>query len=345
MSGSEVSWSTAVEQASWIGPRLSPFGADRVDSVIPSGFAAYARLPHPAWRNQGEQMVRWAEVAAWSGVPLDRQAQFHDIALPPQAPAEPAPWDSRGPEPGTLPAHDAAVLVELLAAHTGAGRRLWFCLWDGYGWDDGVATTAMRGDVPTAGALPAGAAGLPDPIPDWVRSGPRVRLPARDYLLSTGSFGGAPAFIHSGGRAPNLWWPEDRSWCVASEIDLPWTYVAGSISLVDAVLTEPRLEALPALPDDPIQFRLRGWLGALVENATDQLLEHGTVTVTTWRGTVHADLDRPTRGHRGWIRTRSQAVNGSGASSHTPLAHRSPDALHGELRADLSSAVTSLVDA
>src|ERR1700733_9825602 len=47
MTGSGVGWSAAIEEAAWIGPRLSAFGADRVDAVIPGGFAAYARLPHP----------------------------------------------------------------------------------------------------------------------------------------------------------------------------------------------------------------------------------------------------------------------------------------------------------
>jgi hypothetical protein len=28
---------------------------------------------------------------------------------------------------------------------------------------------------------------------------------------------------------PNPWWPEDRAWCVATEIDLPYTYVGGPL--------------------------------------------------------------------------------------------------------------------
>ena len=71
MTGSGVVWSTAIEEASWIGPRLSAFGANRVDSVIPSGFPAYVRLLHPVWhraRGESVRMVRWGEVAAWSGI-------------------------------------------------------------------------------------------------------------------------------------------------------------------------------------------------------------------------------------------------------------------------------------
>jgi hypothetical protein len=48
---------------------------------------------------------------------------------------------------------------------------------------------------------------------------------------------------------PNIWWPDDRAWCVASEIDLPYTYVGGEQGLIEEILTHPALEALPARLD------------------------------------------------------------------------------------------------
>jgi hypothetical protein len=45
---------------------------------------------------------------------------------------------------------------------------------------------------------------------------------------------------------PNLWWPNDRSWCVSSEIDFPYTYVGGSTKLIAEILAHPFLEAMPA---------------------------------------------------------------------------------------------------
>jgi hypothetical protein len=70
----------------------------------------------------------------------------------------------------------------------------------------------------------------------------RVTLPARDYVLFNG-----PLSIAIGQReGPNLWWPDDRSWCVASEIDFPYTYVGGPKKLIEEILAEPALEALPA---------------------------------------------------------------------------------------------------
>jgi hypothetical protein len=67
-------------------------------------------------------------------------------------------------------------------------------------------------------------------------------MPGRDYLLFTGSVDQGEGWQDG----PNLWWPDDRSWCVASEIDLPHTYVGGSTKLIEQILAHPLLEALPA---------------------------------------------------------------------------------------------------
>ena len=51
------------------------------------------------------------------------------------------------------------------------------------------------------------------------------------------------------GYSPNIWWPEDRAWCVATDIDLFDTYVGGSRECIEAVLGNPDLEALPTTHD------------------------------------------------------------------------------------------------
>ena len=38
------------------------------------------------------------------------------------------------------------------------------------------------------------------------------------------------------GDLPNIIWPDDRAWCVATEIDLDSTYLGGSMELIEAVL-------------------------------------------------------------------------------------------------------------
>ncbi|WP_119699068.1 hypothetical protein [Rhodococcus ruber] len=41
----------------------------------------------------------------------------------------------------------------------------------------------------------------------------------------------------------NPWWPQDRAWCVATDIDLGTSYVGGSRQCVEAILDRPELEA------------------------------------------------------------------------------------------------------
>jgi hypothetical protein len=74
-------------------------------------------------------------------------------------------------------------------------------------------------------------------------------LPQRNYLLYSGTIDRAlespmepfPFFDQS----PNLWWPDDRAWFVATEIDFDSTFVGGDDGLIAALVTDRTLEALP----------------------------------------------------------------------------------------------------
>jgi hypothetical protein len=53
-------------------------------------------------------------------------------------------------------------------------------------------------------------------------------------------------------QSPNIWWPDDRAWCVATEVDYARTYVGGNLDLIVRILTDVRVEVLPArLTDQP----------------------------------------------------------------------------------------------
>lgn len=77
-------------------------------------------------------------------------------------------------------------------------------------------------------------------------------MPHRNYYLYRGDIGEAAAFVPWGLR-PNLWWPEDRSWCVATEIDNIATYVAGTSQLADALLGNRAFDAIAVTPTEPMQ--------------------------------------------------------------------------------------------
>lgn len=279
--------------------------------------------------------VRWREVTAWSGVPLRPDAQFHTVALPPSRPEAPAPWSGQGPQRGRLHLPDAEVLAEVLRGVTTTAQDCFFGVWDGYGWQD-------RRPLGSPGAVPAL---LPDPVPEAVRRGPRVRLPGRDYLLYTGPVEAltAPAGIGAGQTA-NLAWPADHAWFVASEIDLAWTYVAGPAALVAALLADERIEALPAAPDEALA-RVEPFVAGLVERGVEELLGAGHAFVTTSAGSVEAWLGRPRSRRPGALRTRSahqDSSRGSGGGS-VVLHRRDEPGLRREVSAHLTAAVIGLV--
>lgn len=232
--------SEEVHAADWIRERLHGFAVD-VGSVVPHGFEAYARIFHPAWA-PGVAEVRWSDVAASTGRTVHPEMQFHAIAAPlPGHETGPPSW--YGPREGKLSENQVRALIPLLARHTSTPERCLFCLWDGYGYFNPGATIAFTSFWPEGEPhVPP----PPQPLPTPPRA--RVRMPGREYMLFTGSVAQAEGWL----SGPNLWWPEDRAWCVASEIDLPYTYVGGTGPLIAEILTDPALEALPATLHDRI---------------------------------------------------------------------------------------------
>jgi hypothetical protein len=244
--------SDAVENADWIAPRLHPFNAHDVGAVVPTGFTAYARILHPAFTRERE--VRWAEVAAWSGRVIHPEVQFHAL-VPSLSP------DRMGTEPfiypprnGVLPESQVMALAKLLSGHTTTNDKCWFCQWDGYGDFNASAFVRAYKDSWAGRWMRWRSEHV------WMsfrRSIPR-RVPAkrvtpnvqRSYFLFSG-----PITKAAGWRdGPNLWWADDRAWCVASEIDLPYTYVGGSKELIAQVVQDPGLEALPSEVTDGITY-------------------------------------------------------------------------------------------
>ena len=112
---------------------------------------------------------------------------------------------------------------------------------------------------------------LPDPIPAGVRQGPRVHLPNRDYLLYFGPTEAVTASLSlaDSGQTPNLWWPEDRAWCVATEIDLAWTYVGGPAAMVKQLLADDRIEVVAADPNEST-LRIEERVQVLVKGAINR---------------------------------------------------------------------------
>jgi hypothetical protein len=77
-----------------------------------------------------------------------------------------------------------------------------------------------------------------------LRPTPRVRAYARDYFLFAGPLRAVVPLFDLWEQSPSLWWPDDRAWCVATEIDGFSTYVGGSRECIDRVLGSLYLEAI-----------------------------------------------------------------------------------------------------
>jgi hypothetical protein len=167
-------------------------------------------------------------------------------------------WRDAAPDVGNLSPEALTDLLEVLRRHTATATDCWFCLWSGYGWIHGspaVSMLQLGGRTGRSKSSP-----VPPAFSDHVRASDQlVRLPARAYLLGRGPLDAAsrlgdqltPEWCER--QSPNLFWPADRSWCVATEIDLDSTLVGGTAQLVAELIAHERLEAFRVQPEDSLQ--------------------------------------------------------------------------------------------
>ena len=204
---------------------------------MPGGYEAYARLMHPA-RNASGESVRWSAVVDWSGRVYHALMSFEGISRPvDRHGVGPPPWDD-DPEHGSMAEEQATELSGFLARYTATPDECYFGVWDGYGQYSGG--TAMLTSDGSGGRL-----GTPSDI----RRARRLRGVGRDYLLYQGRLANIMRFFTNFlSEPPNIWWPSDRAWFVATDIDLDSTYIGASRECISALLDHPELEAVPAEP-------------------------------------------------------------------------------------------------
>lgn len=244
--------------ADWVVDRIHELGTD-VGSVVPEGFEAYVRLLHPAYRREGgaEVPVRWSEIARANGTMIHPEMEWPGISGMWEHTGQGSPglWDHE-PEDGSLPRQYATRLCELLAGYTSTPQQVWFCVWDGWGGlrvhPAGHGTAMLRRRRWTGRVA--------DRIRSWRHvprlepPAPTLELPGRPYYLFSGPIEGI-AESHSERpyfQSANLWWPQNREWFVATEIDFMWTYIGGSEALIERILDDPDLEAIPVQIGDTI---------------------------------------------------------------------------------------------
>ena len=213
----------------WLNERVRPVGrgSDRVmlHSVAPGYFPAYCRILHPAYIAGEYTPVRWSEVAARNNKVMHPQVQFGRLA----GSEDPYAYPSGVSPPfiGELPEAEANTISKVLRNFTSTPDNCYLLVWEGYG-------------------------GIQEMYPITKK----LELPGRSYLVYTGPMESVLELCIDGNTlmGPNIWWPEDRAWVVATEIDFLDTYVGGSARCVNQLLGDPDLEAFPAFSNDRVDF-------------------------------------------------------------------------------------------
>lgn len=211
--------------AQWIATGLHPFATD-VGAIIPEGFEAYARVLHPAYRRtEGgtRRPVRWRDIMVATGQSMaDELQRFAATDGPTQVTVGGVQLWDEPPACGCAPLETITRLIATLGTRTQTPTRCWFAVWEGWGGLD---------------------------LDDDVQRAPVVTVPHRDLRLFEGTVQeAAHSFDDIVYQSANLWWPDDRAWCVVTEIDFGWTYVGGTTGCIAALLNDPGLEALPTTP-------------------------------------------------------------------------------------------------
>ncbi len=164
-----------------------------------------------------------------------------------------AKWAGSDPPIGAMHVEALDALCEILAVHTADLTYCFFGLCTIQGWEESFSTDELRPllELPSerdhivlAGPLSA----VDQIMYDWSGSLRMTLVAKQDIEPPPGP--DPSEFLQR--EAPNLIWPTDHSWLVASEVDFDSTLVGGSIMLVEAIVESPKLEAWQVKPTDSL---------------------------------------------------------------------------------------------
>jgi hypothetical protein len=205
--------------AAWLDSLLAP-GSFRVEMTAPRGYEAYARVFFPfdwtGFDGNGEwfkEHIRWADMARENGKVVHALMEEETIKAPRVG------SDVGGQCNSNLSPEQVEAMTPILARHTSSTEG-WFLLWEGFGdLNDKVFNVGV----------------------------PKVNHPMRNFYLLRGPL---DSYAHLR-DVPNHWWPDDKAWCLSSDTDFSWSYLAGSRECVDEILGTPVMDALETLPGNP----------------------------------------------------------------------------------------------
>jgi hypothetical protein len=258
-----------------------------VSSIIPAGFDAYARVLHPVsverhapsgggnpQEGHSTEAWTWARIAASTDTVIHPQVQWIRIAGHQDEPLDLSGNRTAYPPPfGWLDPRILADLIHLAAGHTSTPGQITAALWEGWSIGAGaplvpVALGTQIEDTYPAQVqppLPNPEAGIDPALPEALVDGPFLELPERRYVLLSASaqeladpawpFTAGIGWTHGlSGPLPQLIWPSDHAWAIASEIELDSTLIGGTFPFINQLMDLPGVEAVRVGPTTDLSW-------------------------------------------------------------------------------------------
>jgi hypothetical protein len=252
--GNDLRQAADAREGEWLVSVLRGQPWATVASVLPPVFDAYARIFHPAFRSVGNSMVpvSWTEVAIANRRGMHAGVEWGSLTGSWQLQGQPGIWDQE-PSTGDLPEPVAKTLVPLLEEQTVSAARCFFGLFRS---GETHVAFSFKHDIPLEDRQKIEGEARAE-LECWrvlLRSAPELDAPQREMRLLEGPLRAFPEFYRAHREPPHLWWPADRAWAVATDVDLMTTYVGGSRACIDTLLREPRLEILEIDADQRVDW-------------------------------------------------------------------------------------------
>lgn len=145
----------------------------------------------------------------------------------------------------------AAVFSAVVAVgvrHTTHPERGWFGVWEGHGWQSASSRIATWGPLDDAqrtelerrrAELRAEESRRSAAIDTGLAMVPRFDRPCRCHYLLSGPLAAVteirePGF-HESWQRPDLFWPDDRRWFAATDVDIWSLYIGGEADFVESI--------------------------------------------------------------------------------------------------------------
>jgi hypothetical protein len=188
-----------------------------------------ASIFHPATNAEGNP-VAWADVARARGTQPHREMQWHAIlgSVEPEGCRGPQ-WNGQDPVIGSMDPDDLDALCGILGAHAADPDHVFFGLCTIELWEESFTREELKENR-------------------------LLRLPmGRDYIVLTGPLSAVDRLSNeAAGGTPNLIWPAEHAWLMASEVDFDSTLDGGSAELIRAIVESPELESWQVEPTDSL---------------------------------------------------------------------------------------------